>query len=481
MHRWMKGLLICVISLQIVGFNACRQSSLSDLAPKQPVTIDFWHYYQDEKSDQLEQLVDTFNQSVGKEKQIVVQISSQGSIDQLSEQLLTMVDSGRAADLPDLFSAYPDLATDLHKRTAIADINQYMSEADLEVFPESYLDEGKICRDQKIFLLPLAKASEVVALNDTVWQAFTTEYPRFVHSEKTFSSWEQILAAAQAYHHWSDGEALMGFDSLANFIIIGNRQLGVDLFEYQPNGGKIILDREAMRQIWSVYYGGTVTGYFGAWQTFRSEDLAEGSLAAAVISTSAGHYLPQEVSIGQLEPQPVDFKILPYPVFAEGEPYSVHQGAGLAISRSDSDHEIAAAVFLQWLTRPEQNIAFSIDSGYLPVTKPALQSQLLRGQLEKMAAEPSEEQLNMICLNTFLEQMETHQLYAPQAFSGSFAARKIISQSLADFTAEARTRYLYDLESGESADRLYDRYVNDAVFEQWYSELIVAVERLENS
>ena len=62
-------------------------------------------------------------------------------------------------------------------------------------------------------------------------------------------------------------------------------------------------------------------------------------------------------------------KALPCPEFADSEPYAVQQGAGMVVTRG-SDEEISASVeFLKWFTDPEHNLAFSIASGYLPVTK----------------------------------------------------------------------------------------------------------------
>ncbi len=480
MYRLLKGLLIIAISFQIAGFNACRQSSLSELAPEEPVSIKFWHYYSEEKEDRLNQMVESFNTSVGDDKQISVEITGIGSIDVLSSTVLTLVGSGRQDELPNLFSTYPDMASELAAQSKLVDLNVFMSESDLEVFPESYLEDGRLGEDQQIYVLPLARASEVVALNLDIWEAFTEDCSRFQDPEKVFANWESISAAAQAYQRWSGGKALFGFDSLANFIIIGNRQLGIDLFESHQGSGRINLDRETMYQLWSIYYKNTVVGGFSAYSQFRSDDLAAGDLAAAAISTSAGHYLPETYISLDGDERMTSLRILPYPVFEQGEAVSVQQGAGLAVMKSDTDKEIASAVLLQWLTRPEQNISFAIESGYLPVTKPALESHLLQSKLEMKTVSNSDERYNMMCLTAFLEQLHTHRCYAPEPFPGSFSIRGMISSSLRHFSDQAREQYVSDLEAGYRPDDLFDIYINDAVFEKWYSQLVVDLERQLN-
>ncbi len=476
MHRILKGFLIIAISLQITGLDACHQSSLSDLSPEEPVSIQFWHYYGEEKEERLNQMVDSFNTSVGADKLISVKMKRVGNIDELSHTILTLAGSGQTEALPDLFSTYPDMASELAASSRLVDLSMLMSESDLSVFPEACIGDGKI-GGQQLYMLPLARASEVVALNLNIWDAFAKDTSRFHDPAEAFSTWESLSAAAHAYQRWSDGKALFGFDSLANFMIIGNRQLGIDLFENYQGSGRINLDREAMYQLWSIYYKNTVEGGFGMYGRFRSEDLADGALAAAAISTSAGSYLPETFIDFEGKEQKASFRILPYPVFEQGEAVSVRQGAGLAVMKSESDREIAAAVLLQWLTRPEQNISFAIESGYLPVTKPALESHQLQSKLQTEAELSPDERYKMMCLNTFLDQLNSHRSYAPDAFPGSFRIRGMVSHSLRQFSEQARENYVSDLEVGFRPDELFGKYNNDAVFEKWYSQLVAEVDK----
>lgn len=67
---------------------------------------------------------------------------------------------------------------------------------------------------------------------------------------------------------------------------------------------------------------------------------------------------------------------MPYPVFENGEKRALQRGGGLMVAKTDEKKEYAAAEFIKWLTAPEQNMKFIAETGYLPVTKQAFETDL---------------------------------------------------------------------------------------------------------
>lgn len=472
-----KVIILLIILSFLSGFGRCQKIASVDLILSGPTQIAFWHYYGDKQEQALNELLNTFSQTLGKEKQIQVVAQRKGNIADLAEMLITAAISGD--NMPDLFSVYPDSAWELADHGRLLPLNSLLDESYLAAFPGEFIREGKIMGDQDIYILPLAKASEVVALNQDAWAAFTTDYPRFGDQREVFSRWESIAAAATAYNRWSEGRAMFALDSLANYMVISNKQLGTDILARNGQDGKINLERETLYRLWQIYYPGVVTGSFSCSKDFVSDQMAKGNIIAGVVSTSAGPYLPVRAEYrGSKQLEPINLTVLPYPVFAEAEPVCVQQGAGLAVARSDSDRQKAAVILLQWLIRPEQNVSFAISSGYLPVTRPALQSQALQEYLERIReAEPDKPGIHL-ALSVFLDQMSSHELYASPAFAGSFQAREAISDSMYCFASQKRNQYLQELETGRHPDTLFDQYVNDAVFEEWYSRLLLDIDRI---
>ena len=473
----LKLTLILIIAFRMTGIGACTQSAKARLDPASPVTIACWHYYNGVQLANFDRLVQTFNETAGQQEGIQVNANSQGNNRDLAEAIQTAFAS-RAGDQPDIFATYPGTAYEFAAAGRLVDLNKYLNTADLDKFHPGFLAEGRFSSGGMtgLYILPIAKSSEVVALNLTDWQSFAADNPRYADPTATFSTWESISQAAEAYQNWSGGKAMIGFDSLANFIIAGSRQSGISLIDTTAGKVAINLDREALRQIWNIYYVGIVQGSWGAPGDYRADDLASGDLIAGVVSTASGTWLPDHVASVEGR-RPIELTVLPYPAFRDGEPVCIQQGAGMAVTRSDASHEAAAAIFLDWLIRPEQNVSFAIGSSYLPVTGQALQSQLLRDSIRQVAdggAVPAAAQ----CLDVFLRQISTQTLYFPGAFHGSDRIRSYLEKSLMETARAARQNWLCDQQSNIAADQLKTRYFCDAAFESWYSAIILGTDQI---
>ena len=82
----MKRILRSAVSLLLcaavaLGGTACGRSKL-------PTTITIWTYYNGDQLECFNQLVEQFNSTVGKEKNIRVESSSQGSVNDLETSVL---------------------------------------------------------------------------------------------------------------------------------------------------------------------------------------------------------------------------------------------------------------------------------------------------------------------------------------------------------------------------------------------------------
>lgn len=468
--------------MSLTGFGPCAKITSSEPDRHNPVTLDCWHYYNGEQQANFDRLVETFNRQVGAAQGIVVRAESKGNVADLTTAVRVAAKSGTQM-LPDIFAAYPGTAFDLAAEGRLLDLTLFLDQDDLEQFNPSFLDEGRFVDGKALYLLPLAKSSEAVVVNMTFWSDFTAANPRFADTIATFSTWESLSQAAEAYRHWSKGEALFGFDSLSNFLIVGSSQLGTTLMGIENSKGHLDLNRETLRRLWDLYYVNIVTGSFAQYGSYRTEDLAQGRLVAAAVSTASGSWFPNQVTKGG-RPEPIELQVYHYPTFRDAERVCVQQGAGMAITRSDTPDEAAAAIFLGWLTRPEQNILFTISSGYLPVTSKALQSQLMRDALENLDRSRADQAGTALCLETFLVQLEDSRLFYPAAFKNSDLIRDYLGQSLFSTAADARQRYLADMAANSlSTDpqKLLERYVNDVAFESWYSAIILETERLLDS
>ena len=149
----------------------------------EPVTLTVWTYYNGEQLDAFNALVDSFNDTVGKEKGIVVESSSQGSVNDLETNVMAAAEEKvGASDMPAIFSAYADTAYKLDEMGKVVDLSEYLTE-----------DEQ-------------------------------TDEP-------------------------NDGKALFGCGAMANYMLVGAKQLGGSLFEVKDGKMGLNFDKDIVRKL----------------------------------------------------------------------------------------------------------------------------------------------------------------------------------------------------------------------------------------
>ena len=282
-----------------LSLAACGGSAVSgpkNTAPTnaKPVTITVWSYYNGDQLETFSKLVDEFNATVGKEQNITVEASSQGSVNDLETNVLAAAEGKvGAAEMPNIFSAYADTCYAVDQMGLVADLSGYLTDEEKAAFPESYLTEGDFDDSGTIKIFPVAKSTELLFLNDTDWQAFAAATGA---TYEDLSTMEGLVATAGKYYDWTDartaapddGKALFGRDAMANYMLIGAKELGSTLFTVENGKMTVNLTEDVARKLWENYYVPFVKGWFAGEGRFRSDDIKTGNVLAYVGSG----YLP---------------------------------------------------------------------------------------------------------------------------------------------------------------------------------------------
>lgn len=190
-----------------LSLAACGGSAVSgpkNTAPTnaKPVTITVWTYYNGDQLETFSKLVDEFNATVGKEQNITVEASSQGSVNDLETNVLAAAEGKvGAAEMPNIFSAYADTCYAVDQMGLVADLSGYLTDEEKAAFPESYLTEGDFDDNGTIKIFPVAKSTELLFLNDTDWQAFAAATGA---TYEDLSTMEGLVATAGKYYDWTD-------------------------------------------------------------------------------------------------------------------------------------------------------------------------------------------------------------------------------------------------------------------------------------
>lgn len=414
MKRWSVAVLMITLSMPF--FAGCGTSQNSGTAkvkldPDNPVSLTVWHYYNGAQQATFDTLVEEFNATVGKEKGIYVEEYSQGSVYDLEQAVQSAIKGEVGADdLPDIFSSYADTAYYAQQEGKLVDLTQYFSEDELSSYVDSYIEEGYFQDDGALYLLPVAKSTEIMMINKTDWEPFAAETGSSLDELKTI---EGVVDVAGRYYEWTDaktpdipddGKAFYGRDSMSNYFIIGMKQMGKEIFEVK-NGE---------------------------------------------------------------ESYPIDYIIQDAPIMQDGENYMVQQGAGMAVTKSDDAHEYASCVFLKWITEKEQNLRFGCDSAYLPVLKEANKVETLDKVIKDNNIEINEKSYD--CLKYILENFDQKKFYTPKSFRKGYDARKILDYNLSDKAVEDKTAIDAAIAEGTSRDEVLESYLSDEAFENWYND-----------
>ncbi len=460
---------ICLAAALSLCLTGCGNKGPLD--PSNPVSLTVWHYYNGSQQVAFDALVEEFNDTVGKKKGIYIQSYSQGSVSDLETAVRDSINEKVGADaMPDIFASYADTAYEVEQAGALANLSDYLDEDELDKYVDSYIEEGRIADDDTLRIFPTAKSTEIMMLNKTDWEPFAEATGVSLESLKTIEG-----VAAQKYYEWTDsltpdipedGKAFYGRDAVANYFIIGMRQLGTEIFEVQNGEMTLNVPKEKLYRLWENYYVPMVKGYFGAYGSFRSDDVKTGELLAYTGSTSSAMYFPDQVELDN-DSYAIDYIVMTAPVFEGGEAYAVQQGAGMVVTRSDKKHEYAAVEFLKWFTEADNNLQFGSVSGYLPVTKEA-------GSIEKLDQVIADQEITVApktykCMTTIFKEMDGMTLYTNKSFKNGSAARKVLEYNLSDKAAEDRAKVVAALEQGKKLEEASAEFVSEEAFEAWYS------------
>lgn len=479
MKKQIKSLLcgLCAAALAL-GCAGCGGSAGPEV-PAKVTDIMVWTYYNGDQLESFTSLVEQFNETVGAQKGIKVSTESQGSVNDLETSVMDSAEGKvGAAAMPNIFSAYADTAYALDQMGMVVDLAPYLTEEEMAQFVEGYLSEGDFGEDDSIKIFPVAKSTELLFLNDTDWQAFADAAD--VRYED-LATMEGLTAAAEKYYNWTDaqtaapddGKALFGRDAMANYMLVGAQQLGDTIFAVKDGRMTVNFERDVARRLWDNYYVPFVRGWFAATGRFRSDDIKTGNVLAYVGSSSSATFFPTRVTNDANESHEISLKTLPAPQFEGGEAVAVQQGAGMVVTAAKEEEVKASVEFLKWFVRAENNIAFSVGSGYLPVTRKAndMQEILASG----LTLDDNMQQTLAVAVDT----VNGNRLYTPHAFAGSNSARKVLEYGLSDLAAADRETVVQRIAEGQSAAEAEAEFLTDEYFEAWYQDICAKLAQYE--
>ncbi len=440
--------LLC-FAILITCFFGCAQNNTA-LSPENPVTLTMWHVYGSQTKSPLNDVINEFNQTVGKEKGITINVESVTSSSAIDKALSASANGEPGADmLPDLFTAYPRVIELIGKERLLC-WDDYFSENELSYFHKSFLSEGYF--DKDLLMLPVAKSTEAFYLNKTLFDRFSTATGVSVNDLNTFDG---VFDAARKYYDWSNGQNFMQINDYYHYAYVGMKAYGCELIR----NGRLRLEDDAFRTIWiplaeTAIYGGICLkdGYAASrWKTVE--------IIANTGSTADVLYQPDEVIYSDNTTEAINSIALPYPTFTDNSACVIYRGGGLfAVKSEDERKNQASYVFAKWLTEREHNLAFVINAGYLPVTTEAFDALFHNfNMIEKEKYRSVYQAVDMM--------LENYSFYALPIYDGASNIQLNFEKNVKSVLSSAHNQYVRRVSNGEDYKKVLNELVESSLTE----------------
>ena len=415
-----------------------------------PTTITVWHVYGGQVDSPLNDLIEQFNRTVGKEQQINVQVTSVSNTNTIHELVLAAANrEPGATELPDLFISYPKTVMALPDDSILVDYKDYLSEEELSAFLPAFLEEGTV--NDRLVILPVAKSTEIMFINQTIFDRFSQATGVTLEDLDT---WEGLFKAAEIYAQWTDeqtpdipGDAKPMFvhDYYFNYFQVGTESMGEDFFQ-----GEGLALGPAFQIAWEPLAKAALKG--GVWLKggYATEAIRTGDSIVSVASSASILYYSDVVTYPDNTSEDITLISRPCPVFENGDKLVMQRGAGFCLVRSTPEREQAAVSFLKWLTEPERNVAFVTRTGYMPVTRAAFENELPK------AIEGLESEKYSSLYQAYLDTQANYEFYVPPQMETYLSLETTLEDHVRAQLALGRQDYLDSGETGLeqiSADR----------------------------
>ena len=368
-----KRLLAALLSSALVmtTLAGCSsKSGSSDMVTEltEPITIEMWHYMNGGQAEALNSIIEDFNAT--NDKGITVNAISQGSIGDLNKKVISAAQSN---SLPAIINVYPDLATGLIEDNKLVDLALFINDEnvgmadEMDDFVDTFIEETSQWGEGKIYGLPMTKSTEVLYVNKNMLESLG--YTLEDLEDLTFEKLAEISNKAVT----ELGVAGFGFDSSSNAFISSLKMDGPDFVE---SNGTINVDNEWVREYMTFFQQQAQSGAFriAGEDKFLSNPFVNQKMLCYQGSSAGYAYLNNDGAF--------EIAVVEVPVFQGKDKAVMQQGASLFVTNNVSaEAQYAAYEFVKFATNAENTAKFATATGYLPVRKSAIETDVVKNIL----------------------------------------------------------------------------------------------------
>ena len=354
-------LLLLIFSISICCLSGCKKSELDK---NKPVTLTMWHVYGEQADSPMNRLIDEFNETVGVEKGIIINVTAMSNASKIGEKLLDAHNKiPGSAEMPDLFFAHKSNVLELGA-DCLLDWNEYFSEKELSAYIPEFLEDGTAAGKLSVF--PVSKSTHLLFIAGGQFERFSADTGV---TYEALSTWDGFFDAAAKYYDWSGGKPFCALDYPLRAIELAATESGAgNIF---ADNGFYDPSNVIFKQTFMKFADSLAKGHIMLSNLYSNTQVMTGEVVAGIGSSAAILYYNDTVTYEDGTSEPMNPEILPLPAENGKKPYITQAGVGLCAYKTSSQKAEAAVIFAKWLTEPERNLEFVCQTGYMPVTNGA--------------------------------------------------------------------------------------------------------------
>ena len=425
-------ILIAIMVATSIIFNACNKN-VTLLNPKKPTTLNMWHVYGEQVGSPMNEYIEQFNSTVGKEKGVVINVALMSNASQIGKKLKD-AQTGKAGskDMPDLFFCHSSDARNLGADNLI-DWNDYFSQTELNDFIPSFLSDGTI--DNNLSVFPVSKSTYLLFVAGGVFERFAAEKNVSLSDLET---WKGFFDVAEKYYDWSGGKPFCAIDFLIRLAELCAISDGEDI-SYKD--GWYADDNPAMTAAYEAFASSIAKGHIVVSDMYSNTQVMTGQTCAGIGSSASVLYYNDEITYPDNTSEKMNLKVLPMPQQTNKQKVATQAGVGLCAYKTTDVKAEAATVFARWFTEAQRNLDFVLTTGYMPVRT---------GAFDKISDKSFESQAYKNLYKALSTTVATCSFKKEPSFEGYYNKVYALYEKIRNIQKDLESRY----EKGETCEQI---------------------------
>ena len=199
--------------LAVITAAACLSFAFTGCKKQSKITLTMWHVYGEQADSPMNDYVQEFNSTIGKDKGIIVNVTLMSNASQIGEKLLN-AQHGKAGvpSMPDLFFCHASNAEELGEENLVNWRDKFTKQ-ELDGFVQGFLSDGTV--NGALSVLPVSKSTHLLFLAGNAFNRFA-EKSGVTYDD--LATWDGFFATAEKYYEYSHGKPFCALDYLIRAV-----------------------------------------------------------------------------------------------------------------------------------------------------------------------------------------------------------------------------------------------------------------------